>query len=349
MPTSVRGPVPRAYDCCERLCRGRRATGGASALVGGGAGIWQEPPRAGVRPRGGGGGRLVLYGACDAVVRTPYRPFAEALERLVRTSDPADAARRPRRRPEGSSCGSCPTSAPRRRAAGADRRPIRRRSGIAFTPRSPTCWWPSAVGGRCSSCSRTATGPTHRAPAPLVIWRVRPRTSRMLLSRRSGTRRRTCRRQLSDALVDLRRSEGCRPPSSHRPLRRGDRGVRPASLAAAETAGLPGLAAAIAKLTSGNAFLDNRAVAHARRLRSARRRGRPRTGSRSPSTSSEARRAFARSSSQRLSRLAPQTTELLEVAAIVGPEFDLSVLERASSRRRRRGCSPGSTRPCGTG
>src|SRR3984957_20362713 len=34
-------------------------------------------------------GVLVLYGACDAVVRTPYGPFVEALERLVRVTDEA--------------------------------------------------------------------------------------------------------------------------------------------------------------------------------------------------------------------------------------------------------------------
>src|SRR5215204_5893502 len=33
-------------------------------------------------------GALVLYGACDAVVRTPYGPFVTALEQLVRVSDP---------------------------------------------------------------------------------------------------------------------------------------------------------------------------------------------------------------------------------------------------------------------
>lgn len=33
-------------------------------------------------------GALVLYGACDAVVRTPYGPFVEALGELVRTSEP---------------------------------------------------------------------------------------------------------------------------------------------------------------------------------------------------------------------------------------------------------------------
>src|SRR5947207_7729250 len=33
-------------------------------------------------------GALVLYGACDSVVRRPYRPFVEALDQLVRSADP---------------------------------------------------------------------------------------------------------------------------------------------------------------------------------------------------------------------------------------------------------------------
>src|SRR3954452_7865253 len=33
------------------------------------------------------GGALVLYGACDAVVQRPYRPFVEALDQLVRATD----------------------------------------------------------------------------------------------------------------------------------------------------------------------------------------------------------------------------------------------------------------------
>src|SRR3954454_11177286 len=32
-----------------------------------------------------GDGVLVLHGACDAVVRTPYGPFVEALDQLART------------------------------------------------------------------------------------------------------------------------------------------------------------------------------------------------------------------------------------------------------------------------
>src|SRR3954468_22798183 len=37
-------------------------------------------------------GVLVLYGACDAVVRTPYGPFVEALDGLVRLTDEGELA-----------------------------------------------------------------------------------------------------------------------------------------------------------------------------------------------------------------------------------------------------------------
>ena len=37
-----------------------------------------------------GFGALVLYGACDAVVRTPYGPFVEALEHVTRVVDPVE-------------------------------------------------------------------------------------------------------------------------------------------------------------------------------------------------------------------------------------------------------------------
>src|SRR5438093_10755248 len=33
-------------------------------------------------------GALVLYGACDAVVHTPYGPFVEALDHLARVTEP---------------------------------------------------------------------------------------------------------------------------------------------------------------------------------------------------------------------------------------------------------------------
>ena len=41
--------------------------------------------------RGGGAtARSSLYGACDAVVRTPYGPFVEALDQLARVTEPAE-------------------------------------------------------------------------------------------------------------------------------------------------------------------------------------------------------------------------------------------------------------------
>ena len=49
----------------------------------------EEPPRARVRARRLLRGVRVLHGACDAVVRTPYRPFVEALDQLVRGADSA--------------------------------------------------------------------------------------------------------------------------------------------------------------------------------------------------------------------------------------------------------------------
>jgi DNA-binding CsgD family transcriptional regulator/tetratricopeptide (TPR) repeat protein len=56
------------------------------ALVGGQAGSGKSRL---VREfaREAAGGSLVLYGACDSVVRRPYGPFVEALEQLVRRSD----------------------------------------------------------------------------------------------------------------------------------------------------------------------------------------------------------------------------------------------------------------------
>src|SRR5690242_20385841 len=35
-------------------------------------------------------GALVLYGACDAVVQTPYGPFAEGLDHLAREIEPGE-------------------------------------------------------------------------------------------------------------------------------------------------------------------------------------------------------------------------------------------------------------------
>jgi DNA-binding CsgD family transcriptional regulator/tetratricopeptide (TPR) repeat protein len=133
--------------------------------------------------------------------------------------------------------------------------------------------------------------------------------------------------ELSGALIDLRRTEGVVP-------------VRVSGLSTAEIgelvgraaggdlgADLPALAAAIHGLTQGNAFLVIElwralvetgalvvADGHARLTRTPAELGSP-----------DAVREVV---SQRLARLDDATTSVLELAAVVGPEFDLAVLAR---------------------
>jgi len=78
---SLRALVPRLDG------EGRRI-----ALIGGEAGSGKSRLVREFAREAAGEGVAVLYGACDAVVRTPYRPFVEALELLVRRSD-TDALR----------------------------------------------------------------------------------------------------------------------------------------------------------------------------------------------------------------------------------------------------------------
>src|SRR5215218_8892522 len=59
------------------------------ALVGGEAGSGKSRLVREFAHEASAAGALVLYGACDAVVQRPYRPFVEALEQLARTTDPA--------------------------------------------------------------------------------------------------------------------------------------------------------------------------------------------------------------------------------------------------------------------
>src|SRR3954451_5337661 len=59
------------------------------ALVGGEAGSGKSRLVREFAHGAAAGGALVLYGACDAVVQRPYRPFVEALEQLMRTTDAA--------------------------------------------------------------------------------------------------------------------------------------------------------------------------------------------------------------------------------------------------------------------
>src|SRR5918911_1777548 len=80
---------PRELATLRSLMPWAASEGRRIALVGGEAGSGKSRLVREFAHEAAAGGALVLYGACDAVIRTPYGPFAEALELLVRSADPA--------------------------------------------------------------------------------------------------------------------------------------------------------------------------------------------------------------------------------------------------------------------
>ena len=121
------------------------------------------------------GGALVLYGACDAVVRRRTGPFVEALELLVRAADPATCAPTSARaaascaaaaRPAGPRVGELP------QPVAADQDTERHRLHMAVVELL------IATGRRAPVLlvSRTATGPTTRRCCSCAISAGRPPT-----------------------------------------------------------------------------------------------------------------------------------------------------------------------------
>jgi DNA-binding CsgD family transcriptional regulator/tetratricopeptide (TPR) repeat protein len=296
------------------------------ALVGGEAGSGKSRLVRELAAAAARDGVLVLYGACDAVVRTPYGPFVEALEQLARTLAPADL-----REALGSASGELtrllPDLATRVRglppAVDADPDTERHRLHTAVAD--------------------LLAGVTRRRPALLVIedahWADAPtllllrhlaRTvgARMLVLATYRDTEADVPEALADTLADLRRYDVVR--------------LRLAGLSAVEvtefvrragrgelTDGPRALAQAIRVLTEGNAFLvcelwrglvESGAVELAggaiRVHRSPQELGSP-----------ESVREVV---SRRLARLAPRTTELLELAATAGTEVQLDVVRRAA-------------------
>ncbi len=79
---------PREMATLRSLLPRAQSEGRRIALVGGEPGSGKSRLVREIAHQAAKDGALVLYGACDAVVRTPYRPFVEALDQLVRASDP---------------------------------------------------------------------------------------------------------------------------------------------------------------------------------------------------------------------------------------------------------------------
>ena len=272
-------------------------------------------------------GALVLYGACDAVVRTPYGPFVEALEHATRIVDAAEL----------------------RAAVGP--------SGGELTRLLPDL--PVRVGGLPSPVDADADTERHRLHTAvtdlLVGLSARPvllvledghwaDASTLLLlrhlARAAGNARvlllATFRdteadvpEALSQTLADLRRSDDVvRLRLSG--LSDDDVGEFLRHAAEGEAgSGPPGLARAIGELTGGNAFLVCelwRALVETGIVEVAGGTIRPTRPLAELGTPESVREVV----SQRLARLAPQTSDLLELTATAGSEFGLDIAGQAA-------------------
>jgi DNA-binding CsgD family transcriptional regulator/tetratricopeptide (TPR) repeat protein len=275
-------------------------------------------------------GALVLYGACDAVVRAPYGPFAEALAHLARVTPPDELR---------SALSATGTELLSRLVPGiAGRGGQRRISASEADPDTERHRLHTAV-------VDLLTGLSRRQPILLVVedghWADEP--SLLLLRhlvRSSGGARlmivATFRdteadvpEGLAETLADLRRSEDV--------VRMRLGGLSSGEIAefvarAADCEAGPEtheLADAISKLTEGNAFLVCelwRALVETGVVEIADgtlRVTRPPAELGTPESVREV-------ASQRLARLAPHTTELLEVAATAGAEFELELVRHAA-------------------
>src|SRR3954452_24851432 len=296
------------------------------ALVGGEAGSGKSRLVREFAHEAAANGALVLYGACDAVVQRPYRPFVEALEQLVRTADAATL-----RADLGPAGGELTRLLP----------DLAHRVGelpapVAAEPDTERHRLHVAVADLLAAVGRrvplvVVVEDAHWADTPtLLLLRHLARSAAEARALVVTTFRDTdadVPRGLADALVDLRRSEGV--------VR-----MRLAGLSATEIAefveravggdigpDLSAVGATLRDLTGGNAFLmtelwrtlletETIPMADAGRLAAAL----------ADLGSPEGVRELV---DQRLDRLTPAATALLDLAAVAGPEFDLSVVARA--------------------
>jgi len=297
------------------------------ALVGGEAGSGKSRLVREFVQHADAAGALVLYGACDAVVQRPYRPFVEALDQLARTTDPAVL-----RAELGENGGELSRLLP----------DLPLRVGglavpVAADPDTERHRLHSAIADLLAAVSR-------RTPLVLVLedghW-ADPPTLLLLrhLARGIGEARAVLvttfrdteadiTEALSAALADLRRSEGVVR------LRLGGLSAAEISEFVSRAAGadlgpeLPDLGRSLRELTGGNAFLMTELWRTLLELETA---VLPGDGGRLAGAlaglgSPEGVREVV---GQRLARLGTTTTCLLEQAAVAGREFDLAVVAPA--------------------
>jgi DNA-binding CsgD family transcriptional regulator len=273
------------------------------------------------------GGAVVLYGACDSVVRRPYRPFVEALDQLVRSTD--EATLRDALGPEGGELSRLLPDLAQR--VGGLRPPV------AADPDTERHRLHTAVADLLAGVGR-------RAPLVVVIedghWADTPTLLLLRHLARGASDARTLLvttfrdteaevpEALSATLVDLRRSEGVVR------LRLGGLSAAEISEFVERAVGgdfgpdLPDVARVLSELTGGNAFLMTELW---RTLLESETVSVYDGGSRLAHAvadlgSPEGVREVV---SQRLARLTTPTTRLLELAAVAGHEFELSAIAQS--------------------
>ena len=273
-------------------------------------------------------GVRVLYGACDAVVRTPYRPFVEALDQLVRSMDGDTLAA-----DLGTAGGELARLLPDL--------PLRvdgLPAPIDADPDTERLRLHTAVSDLLASVGRRqplllVLEDGHWADTPtLLLLRHLARGEadvRMLVLATFRDTEADVPAELADTLADLRRSEdivrlhlgGLSEDEVAEFVRRAA-GQDDAQL-------LDEMARSLREVTEGNAFLlcelwrtlvetgmvavTSGTVALVRPLHEI-------------ATPQSVREVV----SQRVARLEPATRDLLELAAVAGPEFELSALRRAA-------------------
>jgi DNA-binding CsgD family transcriptional regulator len=274
-----------------------------------------------------GDGALVLYGACDAVVRTPYGPFTQALDELTRSADPQEL-----RASLGSGIGELARLLPDLPdqigalppPVSADPDTERHRLHTVVTELLD-------VASRRQPLLLVIEDGHWADAATLLLLRQLARatwTGRVLLFATFRDSEADVTEVLAQTLADLRRSEDVVR------LRLGglsDDEVSEFIQRAADGrfgAQLPEIAAAITELTGGNPFLVCelwRALVESDVIEPADeglRLTRPLAALATPESVREV-------VSERLARLAPTTIELLELAATAGAQFELDLLRGA--------------------
>ncbi len=315
-------------DALRALLPLARDDGRRVALVGGEAGSGKSRLVREFAAEAAEEGALVAYGACDAEVRRPYGPFVDALDQLARVTEPAEL-----RAALGSAGGELTRLLPDLPARVGDLPPPVKADPDTERHRLHTAVTDLLAGiGRRRPVLLVLEDGHWADAATLLLLRHIARSgghARVLLLATFRDTEADVPETLSATLADLRRSDdvvrlrlgGLSGDEVSELVRRaagGDVG-----------AGLPEVAQAFRDLTDGNAFLVCelwRALVETSVVEvtdGAIRLTRPLGDLGTPESVREV-------VSQRVARLEPGTTDLLELAATAGTAFELDVLRRAA-------------------